>query len=389
MLRKKEKPSAEIFSVSYVADEQRPRPARDVRLQRRPGSVVRVPARRRRRAAARRLPGRRDAAADAAAARAERRVVARVHRPRLRRPRRDGLQPDHREGRQEEGRREEGRRRAKGDEPDPKEYFGYKRDLESLSEFIGRWLSSNGRWGSPVFIAGESYGGYRVGRLVRILQETAGIGLNGAILISPALEISTLASGDYDVLRGSTCCRRWQARLRITAARARSARGTPLEDVQREAEAFATSDYTAFLTRGASMPAAERDRVLARLADLVGLPVELVTPCRGAYSDRRLRARAPARRAEGARALRRDDHGHRPVPGPRAVQRPRPDPGGHRVPRTRRRSTGCCAPRSASRRIASTRCSATRSTRSGRTTTSGTSSFRRWARPTTSATACR
>src|ERR1043166_8330634 len=51
-------------------------------------------------------------------------------------------------------------------EPDPNEYFGYKRDLESLSEFIGRWLSGNRRWGSPVFIAGESYGGHRVGRLV-------------------------------------------------------------------------------------------------------------------------------------------------------------------------------------------------------------------------------
>ena len=87
-----------------------------------------------------------------------------------------------------------------GGEPDPNEYFGYKRDLESLCEFIGRWLSDNRRWGSPVFIAGESYGGYRVGRLVRLLQENAGIGLNGAILISPALEIATLASGDYDVL---------------------------------------------------------------------------------------------------------------------------------------------------------------------------------------------
>ena len=36
------------------------------------------------------------------------------------------------------------------DAPDPKEYFGYKRDLESLCEFMGRWLSDNGRWGSPV-----------------------------------------------------------------------------------------------------------------------------------------------------------------------------------------------------------------------------------------------
>ena len=90
--------------------------------------------------------------------------------------------------------------KKKDEANDPKEYFGLKRDLESLCEFMGRWLSSHNRWGSPVFIAGESYGGYRVGRLVRMLQESAGIGLNGAILISPALEISMLASSDYDVL---------------------------------------------------------------------------------------------------------------------------------------------------------------------------------------------
>ncbi len=169
----------------------------------------------------------------------------------------------------------------KGGEPDPTEYFGYQRDLESLSEFIGRWLSSNRRWGSPVFISGESYGGYRVGRLVRILQETGGIGLNGAILISPALEIATLASGDYDVLA-------WVDLLPTMAGAAahhgRSRafeKSTPLDEVRREAEAFATGDYTAFLTRGASMPADERDRVLSRLADLVGLPVDLVTRAEG------------------------------------------------------------------------------------------------------------
>ncbi len=170
------------------------------------------------------------------------------------------------------------------DEPDPKEYFGYQRDLESLAEFIGRWLSSNGRWGSPVFIAGESYGGYRVGRLVRTLQETAGVGLNGAILISPALELGALVSGDYDVLR-------WIDQLPTMAgAAAHHGRSrafgadTPLDDVRRAAEEFATSDYTEFLTRGASMPAADRERVLARLADLVGLPVELVTRAEGRIS---------------------------------------------------------------------------------------------------------
>ncbi len=170
---------------------------------------------------------------------------------------------------------------AKQNDTDPKEYFGRKRDLESLCEFMGRWLSENGRWGSPVFIAGESYGGYRVGRLVRMLQESAGIGLNGAILISPALELSALVPSDYDVVA-------WVDVLPTMAAAAahhgRSrvfAQGTPVEEVLRGAEEFATGDYTTLLTRGASLAPAERERILGRQADLVGLPVELVSRAEG------------------------------------------------------------------------------------------------------------
>lgn len=169
----------------------------------------------------------------------------------------------------------------KGDATDPTEYFGQKRDLESLCEFMGRWLSSHGRWGSPVFVAGESYGGYRVGRLVRMLQESTGIGLNGAILISPALEISSLSPSDYDVLA-------WVDTLPTMAAaaayhgRSRAfAEGAPLDDVLREAETFATGDFATFLTRGASMPPAERERVLTRLADLLGLPLDVVSRAEG------------------------------------------------------------------------------------------------------------
>ena len=176
--------------------------------------------------------------------------------------------------------------KKKEDATDPKEYFGQKRDLESLCEFMGRWLSANGRWASPVFIAGESYGGYRVGRLVRMLQETAGIGLNGAILISPALEISTLAPSDYDVLG-------WVDMLPTMAAAAAHHRrsrafsaGAALEDVLREAETFATGDYASFLTRGASMAQAERERILSRLADIVGLPVDLVERAEGRITMR-------------------------------------------------------------------------------------------------------
>ena len=170
---------------------------------------------------------------------------------------------------------------------DPKEYFGYKRDLESLCEFMSRWLSENGRWGSPVFIAGESYGGYRVGRLARQLQEAAGIGLNGAILISPALEITSLVPTDYDTLG-------WVDRVpTMTAAalhhgRSRAFRkGTSLEKALRAAEEFATDEYTIFLTRGAALPAKERTRILSRLADLIGLPLDVVTRAEGRIAIQR------------------------------------------------------------------------------------------------------
>jgi carboxypeptidase C (cathepsin A) len=173
------------------------------------------------------------------------------------------------------------KKETKDDALDPKEFFGEKRDLESLCEFMGRWLSAHGRWGSPIFIAGESYGGYRVGRLARMLQEATGIGLNGAILISPALEITPLNPTDYDVLG-------WIDRVpTMAAAAAHHGRSrvftaaTPLDDVLKEAEEFATGDYTSFLTRGASMPPDERDRILTRLADLLGLPVELVVRAEG------------------------------------------------------------------------------------------------------------
>jgi len=170
------------------------------------------------------------------------------------------------------------------EERDPKEYFGYKRDLESLCEFMSRWLSARGRWGSPVLIAGESYGGYRVGRLARMVQETVGIGLNGAVLISPALEFGSLIPTDYDVL-GWVDLLPTMAAAAVFHGRSRAfAADAPAEDVRLEAERFATGDLASFLASGASMASAERERTLGRLADLVGLPIDLVTRAEGRVS---------------------------------------------------------------------------------------------------------
>jgi carboxypeptidase C (cathepsin A) len=178
-----------------------------------------------------------------------------------------------------------------------REFFGYKRDLESLCEFVGRWLSRNRRWGSPVFVAGESYGGYRVGRLVRMLQETTGVGLNGAILISPALELGALSPGDYDAL-GWIDTLPTMALAAVHHGRSRAfEQGVSLKDVRREVEAFATGEYASLLTRGAAMPESERERIFGRLADIIGLPVDLVERAEGRITISRF-----------ARELLRDEH---------------------------------------------------------------------------------
>ena len=175
-------------------------------------------------------------------------------------------------------------KQGEDEKSDPDEYFGQKRDLESLCEFMARWLSENDRWGSPIFIAGESYGGYRVGRLVRMLQEDTGIGLKGAILISPALELTDLAESDYgvtswvDLLPTMAAGAAFHGRSRAFPA------GTPLDQVLAGAEEFASGDYATFLIRGAAVGAPERERTLSRLADLVGLPAELVSRAEGRVS---------------------------------------------------------------------------------------------------------
>jgi carboxypeptidase C (cathepsin A) len=78
-------------------------------------------------------------------------------------------------------------------------FFKLSKDLDALCESIERILTKFRRWKSPVYIAGESYGGFRVGKLARKLQERFGIGLSGAFLISPAMEFTSLEYTDYNV----------------------------------------------------------------------------------------------------------------------------------------------------------------------------------------------
>ena len=79
------------------------------------------------------------------------------------------------------------------------DHWGVDEDARSVARFIRRFLTENGRWASPKYVLGESYGGIRGPLLVRELQGGFdSVALNGLILISPALQAGIVDGQDND-----------------------------------------------------------------------------------------------------------------------------------------------------------------------------------------------
>ena len=65
-----------------------------------------------------------------------------------------------------------------------------------MAEFIRLYTTRNGRWLSPKFLAGESYGAFRAAGLAQELHDDFGLYLNGIVLVSGVLSFDTLWGTD-------------------------------------------------------------------------------------------------------------------------------------------------------------------------------------------------
>jgi carboxypeptidase C (cathepsin A) len=162
--------------------------------------------------------------------------------------------------------------RAAGDKKD-EDFWGYDEDADSVAEFIRTFITQHNRWNSPKYILGESYGGIRGALLVPRLQGELGVGLNGAILISPALNMATLPF----LLEGND--QSYATTLPALAATAFYHHRVPdagkdLDAFLREVEQFAGGEYLLALFKGDRLEAAEKDRLAEKLHRYLGLPKE-------------------------------------------------------------------------------------------------------------------
>ena len=62
---------------------------------------------------------------------------------------------------------------------DAKQFHGFSEDIDSVADFIRLYVTRHGRWASPKYLAGESYGAIRASGLSNTLQDRYGMYLNG------------------------------------------------------------------------------------------------------------------------------------------------------------------------------------------------------------------
>jgi carboxypeptidase C (cathepsin A) len=156
---------------------------------------------------------------------------------------------------------------------DPASFHGVREDIESVGEFIREYIARFERWGSPKFLAGESYGTTRSAGLSRYLQEKLNIYLNGIVLVSSILNFGTArfdVGNDlpYPLFLPTYTATAWYHK-KLPA----DLQGGDVQKAIEESERFAAGEYTLALMRGNDLGEAERRQVAEKLARYTGLSV--------------------------------------------------------------------------------------------------------------------
>ncbi len=155
------------------------------------------------------------------------------------------------------------------------DFWGVDADIESLSNFIKEYVSENGRWNSPKYLIGESYGTTRGAGIINYLQSNDHMSFNGIVLISTAMDISSL----FDGLTGQELP--YALYLPTFTAVAWYHHKLPDQNVElipllQKARKFALSDYIDALLKGNSISEQERNDIAEKLHDYTGLPKDYI-----------------------------------------------------------------------------------------------------------------
>jgi carboxypeptidase C (cathepsin A) len=159
-----------------------------------------------------------------------------------------------------------------------KAFFGVDADAHAFADFITQFLSKWGRWNSPKYIFGESYGTTRAAALVYLLETEYAVDVNGVILLSQVLNYDVLpdfpelnpgVDQPYELWLPSYAATAWYHHKLSEPSK-------PLGALMEEVEKFAAGEYAAALHAGATLNPEERSTVANKLHAYTGLPVAYI-----------------------------------------------------------------------------------------------------------------
>jgi carboxypeptidase C (cathepsin A) len=159
-----------------------------------------------------------------------------------------------------------------------KAFYGVDQDAQAFADFISQFLAKYGRWNSPKYLFGESYGTTRSAVLANVLENERDVDFNGVILLSQILNFSL--DSDFPNFNPGVDVP-YQLNLPTYAASAWYHHKLPeqhpdLRSLLTEVEHFAMNEYALALGAGSSLPADQRHAIAAKLHEYTGLPVAYI-----------------------------------------------------------------------------------------------------------------
>lgn len=152
-----------------------------------------------------------------------------------------------------------------------KDFHSVDTDVESVGAFIRLYTSRYGRWRSPKFLAGESYGTTRAAGLAGHLQERHGLYLNGLILVSAILEFGTARFGPGNDMPPLLFLPTYAATAHYHGQLEADLQALPVEEFLARVEEFTLQRYAPALLQGDRLTAEDRAAVAAEVARFTGL----------------------------------------------------------------------------------------------------------------------
>ena len=146
-------------------------------------------------------------------------------------------------------------------------FFGVNADIQYLAEWVSTFVSREGRWTSPKFLIGESYGTSRVSGLALELQNAQWMYLNGVVLVSPT-ELGLKRDG---VVGDALALPYFAATAWYQKALPADLQSRDLKEVLPEVEAFTVDELLPAMAKGGFIDPDKRKQIAARMARYSGL----------------------------------------------------------------------------------------------------------------------